>query len=144
MIVPMRFGSTPYRPALAPGHWSGHGLGRRLCLGLGACLCLSLARTSPHGLRIAPATAQTAGAPSADDQTSRRPVGPFADRDHTLTVTTDTQDYCDRLQHKLDQAADPPAGVRQLRQEGRDMCADGRIRGGIARLRRALLALREK
>ena len=63
-----------------------------------------------------------------------------------LVVTTDTPRYCMQL---LDQVSDlmrivsaPPPEVSSLSTEGQRMCGDGQTRGGIMRLRRALVLLR--
>ncbi|MBB3174059.1 hypothetical protein FHR90_001895 [Endobacter medicaginis] len=60
-----------------------------------------------------------------------------------LDVTTDSAEYCQRLHAKLDAYVNPPRIVQELRSEGEEMCRAGRFRGGIARLRRALLAMRD-
>ncbi|PPQ36462.1 hypothetical protein [Rhodopila globiformis] len=64
-----------------------------------------------------------------------------------MEVTTDTPEYCVYLQdrlHTLEVAAvaPPPHEVTDLSAEGRRMCNHGQTRGGIMRLRRALLILR--
>ncbi len=88
-------------------------------------------------------SASPAAAPSATSQTPIR-------------VTTDTPEYCWSLAHRIDdeqhgqtpaaQAAAGPAAssakamgqeVGQLVVEGRRMCGQGLVLGGIARLRRA-------
>jgi len=63
-----------------------------------------------------------------------------------LVVTTDTPQYC---MHLLDQVSDlmrivpaPPPEVTNLSTEGQRMCGQGQTRGGIMRLRRALVLLR--
>jgi hypothetical protein len=63
-----------------------------------------------------------------------------------MEVTTDTQEYCVYLQDKLHTlvltaAAPPPREVTDLSTEGQRMCDHGQTRGGIMRLRRALLIL---
>jgi len=63
-------------------------------------------------------------------------------------VITDTADYCTELRLLVDdmvrEAVPPPrAEVEFLSEEGRFMCEHGLIRGGITRLRRALMMLRE-
>ncbi len=60
-----------------------------------------------------------------------------------MVVTSDTDAYCETLSHQLDEHADPlPQPVANLREQGQQMCANGQVRSGINRLRRALLALR--
>lgn len=62
-----------------------------------------------------------------------------------LTVTTDTPQYCDDLAHRIatERRAHPTPQpeVQQLAEEGQQMCDNGLIRGGLIRLRRALLIL---
>ncbi|MBS7810086.1 hypothetical protein [Roseococcus pinisoli] len=58
-----------------------------------------------------------------------------------LRVTTDGAEYCQTLVLRL--AASPNATAelpRFLGEEGRHLCANGRYRAGIAKLRRALRA----
>jgi hypothetical protein len=62
-----------------------------------------------------------------------------------LRVTTDTSEYCASLAGQV--AAERPRStatgqeVSALAEEGRQMCDSGLIRGGLLRLRRALLLL---
>ena len=62
-------------------------------------------------------------------------------------MTTDGRDYCDHLVGEFahEQRVRPVASsnAQMLAEEGRDMCARGHLRGGIERLRRALVLLRE-
>ena len=63
-----------------------------------------------------------------------------------LEVTTDTPEYCiylqDRVQTQVQLASSPPPPeVTDLSAEGHKMCEHGQTRGGIMRLRRALLLL---
>lgn len=92
---------------------------------LTACLAL--------GLGGATAFSQTAPPPPAS--------GP-------LRVTTDTPEYCDRLAERVAQAEqarpDAPRRAEELAEEGHQMCTTGLIRGGLVRLRRALLMLRSE
>jgi hypothetical protein len=67
----------------------------------------------------------------------------------SFVVTTDTAQYCAQLGREIvsrqSRAADlPHVEVQRLLAEGRDMCARGAIRGGIARLRRALVILHHR
>jgi len=62
-------------------------------------------------------------------------------------VLTDTADYCAELELQVDQAMThaataPTQEVRTLYDDGETMCRNGEIKGGIVRLRRALVALR--
>ncbi len=61
-------------------------------------------------------------------------------------VTTDTPEYCQKLFDRIGRAlhaasSPPPVEVASLSTEGERMCNDGLTRGGILRLRRALLIL---
>ncbi len=63
-----------------------------------------------------------------------------------VVVTTDTPEYCQKLLDRIAQAikvaaAPPPVEVSSLSTEGRRMCNNGLTRGGVLRLRRALLLL---
>jgi hypothetical protein len=63
-------------------------------------------------------------------------------------VTTDTPEYCQKLFDRIGQAIHaaampPPVAVASLSTEGERMCDDGLTRGGILRLRRALLILEQ-
>ena len=63
-----------------------------------------------------------------------------------MEVTTDTPEYCvyleDRVQSRVQLASTPPPHeVADLSAEGQRMCEHGQTRGGIMRLRRALLLL---
>ena len=61
-------------------------------------------------------------------------------------VTTDTPEYCETLAQRVARAEhvrpNPPRAVEELAEEGHRMCTTGLIRGGLVRLRRALLMLR--
>ena len=61
-------------------------------------------------------------------------------------VTSDTREFCERLAERVARAEqarpDPPRQVEELAEEGHSMCAVGLIRGGLVRLRRALMMLR--
>jgi hypothetical protein len=60
-------------------------------------------------------------------------------------VTTDTLTYCHQLAARLDQlkssSVNPPAEVNDLGVAGKDMCEHGSVRGGILRLRSAIVIL---
>jgi hypothetical protein len=63
------------------------------------------------------------------------------------TVTSDSTEYCDVLLNKFTGLArtavlPPPTEAALLSEEGERMCVHGQIRGGIMRLRRALMILR--
>lgn len=66
--------------------------------------------------------------------------------DDPIEVTTDTPQYCSELAvrlHNMVQVAviKPPREVSSLSDEGKRMCAHGQTRGGIMRLRMALLLM---
>jgi hypothetical protein len=62
-------------------------------------------------------------------------------------VTTDTPQYCltllDRVSELVRASIHPPDEVTSLSAEGQRMCDQGQTRGGIMRLRRALVLLRQ-
>ena len=61
-------------------------------------------------------------------------------------VTTDTPQYClqllDEVSEQVRVSTHPPQEVTSLSTEGQRMCDQGQTRGGIMRLRRALVLLR--
>jgi len=61
-------------------------------------------------------------------------------------ITTDTPQYCLQLLDEVSElvrgAVHPPEEVSNLSTEGQRMCDQGQTRGGILRLRRALVLLR--
>ncbi len=65
-----------------------------------------------------------------------------------IRVTTDTPEYCETLAERVarDERArrDVPEQAAQLAEEGHHMCAQGLIRGGLVRLRRAWVMLRRE
>jgi hypothetical protein len=73
----------------------------------------------------------TAGPCRGDDQPS-------------FALTTDTPQYCVQLARQITDRHSTQPEVGRLLSEGRDMCDRGQIRGGIRRLRRALLLLHHK
>ena len=62
-----------------------------------------------------------------------------------LTVTTDSQEYCNDLAARIAAERQARVAVRpevvSLAEEGQHMCHTGLIRSGLTRLRRALLLL---
>lgn len=64
-----------------------------------------------------------------------------------MVVTTDTGAYCHTLGQQIS-ASGAHGGLSQevldLQAQGRDLCAAGHVRGGINRLRRALMVLRDQ
>jgi hypothetical protein len=70
-------------------------------------------------------------------------------QDDPMEVTTDTPAYChhllDRVSNLIKLAANPvPPDVSDLTTAGRRMCAVGQTRGGIMRLRSALMILEQR
>ncbi len=57
-------------------------------------------------------------------------------------ILTDTEEYCDHLQHLIGDRAVRVSEARRLFVEGRRMCDHGEVRAGIARLRQALILVR--
>ena len=73
---------------------------------------------------------------------------PVAGQASPERITTDTPQYCLRLLDRVSEAmhsltAPPPEDVTSLSTEGQRMCNQGQTRGGILRLRRALVLLRD-
>ncbi len=63
-------------------------------------------------------------------------------------LTTESADYCLQLQSLVGEAlqkinAPPPPEVRSLSDEGGRLCRQGHLRGGIIRLRHALMMLHQ-
>jgi hypothetical protein len=63
-------------------------------------------------------------------------------------ITTDSREYCERLRREITclirQATIPlETRILDLSAEGQRMCEQGRTRGGIQRLRRAMVILRQ-
>lgn len=76
------------------------------------------------------------------------PCDPLRAAEYADPVTSDSADYCAQLRLLVEamtrQAVPPPrADVQLLSEEGRLMCENGLVRGGITRLRRALVILRQ-
>ncbi len=61
--------------------------------------------------------------------------------DPPMLVLTDTEDYCNQLQHRVQEHTAWSAEVKRLYAEGRQMCDHGDVRAGISRLRQALRIL---
>jgi hypothetical protein len=58
-----------------------------------------------------------------------------------LDIDSDTADYCQDLLRIIDSHERRLPEVDRLAEEGREMCARGEIRGGILRLRSAVLLI---
>jgi hypothetical protein len=73
---------------------------------------------------------------------------PVAGQPPPAAITTDTPQYClqllDRLSQLMRVTHAPPPDVTSLSTEGQRMCGEGQTRGGILRLRRALVLLRDQ
>ncbi len=74
-------------------------------------------------------------------------VPPVVGRSEPALVTTDTPQYClqllDRVSELVRVVPSPPPEVTNLSTEGQRMCGEGQTRGGIMRLRRALVLLKQ-
>jgi hypothetical protein len=68
---------------------------------------------------------------------------PACAQERPVLITSDTMEYCDQLQVRLAKAGASSTEVKRLAAEGRAMCDHGEIRGGIVRLRRALVLQRK-
>jgi hypothetical protein len=68
----------------------------------------------------------------------------LADDLPSFSVTTDTPQYCTQLAKQVTDRHSLIPDVLRLLAEGRDMCDRGETRGGIRRLRRALVILHHR
>ena len=71
---------------------------------------------------------------------------PVAGQQRAQLVTSDTPEYCLQLLDRVSELVrvaetPPPQEVTSLSSEGQRMCDQGQTRGGIMRLRRALLLM---
>jgi len=61
-------------------------------------------------------------------------------------MMTDSEEYCNHLNGEMSRLRNryptPTREVRELADEGRRMCDKGQYRGGVARLRRALMLMK--
>lgn len=71
-------------------------------------------------------------------------VPAFAQEAQSFPLSTDTPQYCAGLVKQVSERHSAVADVQRLLAEGREMCDRGEIRGGIRRLRRALVMLHHK
>ena len=63
--------------------------------------------------------------------------------DENPRISTESSEYCEALFARLAASSTPvTAASRDLGEEGRRLCANGHLRTGIAKLRRALRASR--
>lgn len=70
------------------------------------------------------------------------PAAPADSR--TMIVTSDSGAYCHTLSEAVAAHGDLPREVKELKTQGDGLCDEGQVRGGINRLRRALLMLTQK
>jgi hypothetical protein len=73
-------------------------------------------------------------------------VAPVASQSPPQQVTSDTPEYCLHLLDRVSEmvrvaGSPPPQEVTFLSSEGQRMCDQGQTRGGILRLRRALMLM---
>ena len=61
-----------------------------------------------------------------------------------VAVTTDTPEYCERMIERVATCPDLTAEMHRLLDEGRHLCERGEVRGGIMRLRRAMLLVQAR
>ena len=84
--------------------------------------------------------------PPARQRAGIVPVDLGRDGSEPLRVITHTREYCDQLSARAvelhRQLATPLAQAELLASEGDRLCAQGQIRPGIMRLRRAIMLLR--
>ena len=75
-------------------------------------------------------------------------AAPVSGQQRPQQVTSDTPEYClrlfDRVSELVRVVESPPPEVTSLSSEGQKMCDQGQTRGGILRLRRALLMLTQQ
>ncbi|AFW00934.1 hypothetical protein BAR24_02345 [Gluconobacter oxydans] len=91
-----------------------------------------------------------AAAPATHGPAQLAPVKPVAGKeDGTISVTSDSAEYCTQLTQSVDHLLATPHGIpvgamddaRRLRTEGDTLCRHRHLRAGIARLRRALVLI---
>ena len=58
-----------------------------------------------------------------------------------IAVTTDTLEYCEDMSARIAACPDLTAEMHRLLDEGHHLCGRGEVRGGIMRLRRAMLLI---
>jgi hypothetical protein len=75
-------------------------------------------------------------------------AGPLQAQAPLPELMTDTQEYCTQLRDRLgvlitSSVAPPPHEVVDLSAQGQNLCAHGHVRGGVQRLRRALIIMQQ-
>jgi hypothetical protein len=99
------------------------------------------------GISMNPSTAGLAGAASCLGLAAMLlGVTPVSGQQRAQLVTTDTPEYCLQLFDQVSvlvraATTPPPQEVTSLSSDGQRMCDQGQTRGGILRLRRALLMM---
>ena len=68
----------------------------------------------------------------------------LADEPPSFALTTDTPAYCAQLVRQVVERHSSSVDVQRLLAEGRELCDRGQVRGGIRRLRRALVLLHHR
>jgi hypothetical protein len=97
----------------------------------------------PYSLLAVLAGCLLAGGVTAQSPPEDLPRNATAAQPNTpYRITTDSPEYCGRLVKQLESYQDPPEEVRILLVEGRRMCREGHVIGGVARLRRAVMIMR--
>ena len=61
----------------------------------------------------------------------------------TMIVTSDSSAYCRTLSTAIAAHGALPREISDLKAEGDELCSEGQVRGGITRLRRALMVLNQ-
>lgn len=59
--------------------------------------------------------------------------------DDPMPITSDTPGYCLTLARRMESEAVMDLKVHLLWEQGRDLCLHGHVRGGLLRLRRAMM-----
>jgi len=91
------------------------------------------------GLFLSLATCSMISAASVSAQVNAVPAGP-------MEITTDTPEYCQKLLNRIGElvrlaTAPVPHDATDLTNQGQRMCDHGQTRGGIMRLRSALMLM---
>jgi hypothetical protein len=76
-------------------------------------------------------------------------AGPLRAQAPLPELMTDTQEYCAHLRDRLgvlitSSVSPPPHEVADLSAQGQTLCAHGHVRGGVQRLRRALIIMQQR
>ena len=72
-------------------------------------------------------------------------IGPSAlawGGEDAMQVTSDTPAYCLSLAQRMEDEGSMPPQIHVLWEQGRELCQRGHIRGGLMRLRRAMMISR--